>query len=37
MCWRGHAASGMAVLVGDDSGITVLTDFGFKVEMFLLS
>ena len=29
--------SGMAVLVGDDSGATLLTHFDFTVEIFLLS
>ena len=28
---------GMAMLVGDDSGATLLTDFDLKVEIFLLS
>ena len=32
MFWSRHVASGMAVLVGDDSGATLLTDLDFKVE-----
>ena len=36
MCWSWHAASGMAMLVGDDSGATLFTDFDFNVEIFLL-
>ena len=34
MCWRGHAASGMAVLVGDDSGATLLTGFRLRLSCF---
>ena len=37
MSWSGHATSGMAVLVRDNSEATLLTDFDFKVEISLLS